>query len=123
MIVGIGIDIVSVRRIKPWLDQPKLCKKYFHPEELETVHLRKAASPQALAARFAAKEAFGKALGTGFAGLRLTDIWVTNSGNGCPKLVIEGQAKDLLANKGVNRVHLSLSHEKDFAIAQVILED
>ena len=93
LIVGIGMDIVSTHRIRHWLDNPGLCERYFHPEEIATVLKRGKAAPQALAARFAAKEAFVKAMGTGLTGMRLYDIRVTNKANGQPELILDGHAR------------------------------
>jgi holo-[acyl-carrier protein] synthase len=75
-----------------------------------------------LAARFAAKEAFGKALGTGLSGIVLKDIMVVNNYNGKPELSVSGTALAALEKAGADRVHVSLTHERDTAIAVVILE-
>lgn len=122
MIVGIGLDLVTVSRIASWLDEPQLCARFFHSVEMEFVCSSKANAAWSLAARFAAKEAFAKALGTGFTGLRLRDIRVESEPSGRPRLVLEGSAKEKTAQLGVDRVHLSLTHEGDLAGAQVILE-
>jgi holo-[acyl-carrier protein] synthase len=75
-----------------------------------------------LAARFAAKEALGKALGTGLAGIVLKDIMVVNLHNGRPEIKVFGTAQDALRRIGAERLHISLTHEKDNAIAMVVLE-
>lgn len=81
------------------------------------------AAAQSYAARFAAKEAFLKAIKTGWRG-RITwhDIEVLSDDAGVPSLKIRAEAKKILADSGANRVHLSLSHTTDHAVAQVILE-
>ena len=122
MILGIGIDLVAVNRIAPWLKNKALCERYFHPLELKEVFSRGADAASALAARFAAKEAFAKALGTGFQGLRLREIRVENTVSGRPQLILEGGAQKRLEHIGAGRIHLSLSHELDLAAAQVVLE-
>lgn len=122
MILGIGLDFVKVSRIAHWLEDPVLCKRYFQNQEMEDVYSRGSRAAESLAARFAAKEAFVKALGTGFSGLKLCDICVGNESNGNPYLNCEGSAKEKLDKLGANRVHLSLTHESDLAAAQVILE-
>ena len=122
MIVGIGVDAVYVRRMKRWREVPGLLERYFHPEEL-TASLEKGNGVDlSLAARFAAKEAFGKALGTGLAGLALKDIMVKNRPNGQPELHVSGTALTAFRGSGAVRIHISLTHEKDNAIAMVVLE-
>ncbi len=69
MIVGIGLDVVHVSRLERWQQIPGLLDRYFHPEELKTALSRGSGSTLSLAARFAAKEAFGKAVGTGLCGI------------------------------------------------------
>ena len=76
-----------------------------------------------LAARFAAKEAFGKALGTGLRGIVLKDIMVKNNHNGQPEILVSGTALLALENSGARKIHVSLTHEKDYAIAMVVLEN
>ncbi len=122
MIIGIGLDIVHVSRLTHWLENPNLCARYFHPLELDAVYARGVNSVLSLASRFAAKEAFVKAMGTGFAGLRLRDIRVENKKSGQPQLILEGKALERSSQIGVNRIHLSLTYEKNWAAAQVILE-
>jgi holo-[acyl-carrier protein] synthase len=123
MIVGLGIDIVHVNRIRHWIDTPGLVDRFFHPDEVASVSGRGDAVALSLAARFAAKEAFGKALGTGLAGIRLSDIQVINSFNGKPDLVLYGSALARFDAVGGRHVHVSLTHEHDNAVAIVVLED
>ena len=87
MILGIGVDVVHVRRIAHWLSVPGLPERFFHPDELSSAMSRGHAVALSLAARFAAKEAFGKAVGTGLRGVRLTDIRVINNHNGRPEMI------------------------------------
>jgi len=122
VIVGTGIDFVAVSRIAHWLDDDLLCRRFFHPDELKVIRSRGAEAPRSLAARFAAKEAFAKALGTGFTGLTLKDIRVENMMSGRPMLVLEGTALRAMKRIGAENVHLSLTHEENLAAAQVILE-
>ena len=123
MIAGIGIDVIHVRRMERWVKVPGLLHRYFHPEELSTAMARGSGATLSLAARFAAKEAFGKALGTGLAGIVLKDIVVKNRHNGQPEIQVYGTALAALDKKGAGRLHLSLTHERDNAIAMVVLED
>jgi len=114
--------MVQIRRMECWRQQPGLLERYFHPQELAVAFSRGREANHSLAARFAAKEAFGKALGTGFAGMVLRDIMVVSHPNGRPELHVEGTAMDALKKNGANRIHLSLTHERDNAAAVVVLE-
>ena len=122
MITGIGVDIVRVQRMLRWRNTPGLLERFFHPEELSHALSRGKGAELSLAARFAAKEAFGKALGTGLAGIVLKDIMVANHHNGQPEIHVVGTARAALEKSGANRVHLSLTHEEDNAVAMVVLE-
>jgi holo-[acyl-carrier protein] synthase len=121
MIIGIGVDVVHVHRFDRWQSVPGLLNRYFHPRELAT-SLSKGHATLSLAARFAAKEAFGKALGTGLAGIVLKDIMVINHHNGRPEIELFGTAAEAMKNCGAQRIHISLTHEQDNAIAMVVLE-
>ena len=73
MIIGLGIDFVNVGRMKHWAEVDGIIRRYFHKNEIEASFSRGSSSILSLAARFAAKEAFGKALGTGLSGLKRID--------------------------------------------------
>lgn len=122
MIIGIGVDVVHVHRLDHWITIPGLLERYFHPHELETARSRGHGMAVSLAARFAAKEAFGKALGTGLKDIVLRDIMVLNRHNGRPEIVVFGTALAALQRCGANKIHLSLTHEHDNAIAMIVLE-
>ena len=122
LVTGIGVDIVNVQRMSCWRRQPGLLERYFHPQELAAALSRGGGADLSLAARFAAKEAFGKALGTGLEGIVLKDIMVANSHNGRPEIQVFGTALEALQKSGANRVHLSLTHERDNAVAMVVME-
>ena len=109
-------------RMKRWRTTPGLPERYFHPEELAAAVSRGGGADLSLAARFAAKEAFGKALGTGLAGIVLKDIMVLNQRNGRPELRLRGTALAALEKSGANRAHISLTHPGDNAVALVVLE-
>lgn len=123
MITGIGIDIVHVDRILRWMNIPGLIERYFHPMEILAAESRGSGQALSLAARFAAKEAFGKALGTGLAQMRLKDILVRNDGNGKPFIILEGSASKRFAALGGGIVHCSLTHEGVNAVAMVVIEE
>ncbi len=120
MIIGIGTDLVENHRLESWLSQPGLLSRYF--TDIELADVAESAHPAAsLAARFAAKEAFGKALGTGLKGLPLKTIEVRRAEEGKPDLHLAGEALAALKARSA-RVHLSLSHEAHYALAFVVLE-
>lgn len=124
MICGLGIDITEVDRIKRSLDRfgERFLKRVFTPGERVTPDGRPL-SPASLAARFAAKEAAVKALGTGFSdGITLHDVEVYSLPTGQPELRFHGAAWALCQEKGIVRAHLSLTHGRDTAAAVVILE-
>ncbi len=123
MILGIGVDVVHVQRIRHWLDVPGLIERFYHPQEARDAAERGSSQALSLAARFAAKEAFGKAMGTGLAGLNLCDIQVVNDRYGKPDILLHGSAKDRFVMMGGKYLHLSLTHESDNAIAMVVIED
>lgn len=126
MICGIGVDIVQVKRFEKWINNPKMLERYFNPAEIMDSNQNQSISQKLIehyGARFAAKEAFGKALGTGIFGFNLTDIYVQNEKSGKPVLKVENTAEKKLKEMfGECKIHLSLSHEKDNAIAFVIIE-
>lgn len=124
MIVGIGTDIARVARFEAALSRrgERLAGRLLG--ELERERLNEQVRPAAfLAKRFAAKEAFVKALGTGLRnGMRWTEIQVVNDTLGRPSLLLAGKAHELARAAGVRATHLSLSDEVEFAVAFVVLE-
>ncbi len=122
MILGIGLDVVSVARLRRWKDYPGLFKRFFNPEELKVALPRGKAGILSLAARFAAKEAFGKALGGGIWGFSLKEIAVMNDPYGKPYMVLSGNAEKAFNASGASKIFVSLTHEHDNALAMVIIE-
>lgn len=123
-IVGVGTDIVAVARMRAALDRhgERFARRILASAELDQWHAR-GASAGLLAKRFAAKEAASKALGTGIAhGVTLRSIQVVNDANGKPALALERGAEERAQSLGVVRMHLSLSDEREFAVAFVVLE-
>ena len=124
MILGIGTDIARVARFEAALSRrgERLAGRLLG--ELERERLNEQVRPAAfLAKRFAAKEAFVKALGTGLRlGMRWTEIQVTNDALGRPALLLSGKAHDLAEAAGVRATHLSISDEDLLAVAFVVLE-
>ncbi len=123
MIYGIGIDITTIERFEKWTGDNSFCTKYFSVEEIEYINSRGKGATQSMAAGFAAKEAFGKALGTGLSGIVLKEITVLRDEKGKPGIKITESISNILKSCGPNpRVHLSISHESHLAVAQVIIE-
>ena len=125
MIISIGVDIVEVYRIAETITRtPRFVERVYTTAERTYCDSRGAAAAQSYAGRFAAKEAFLKALKTGWRGkIGWQDIEVVLDDDGAPSLEIRGEAKALLAAMGASRVHVSISHTSEHAVAQVILED
>lgn len=123
MIVGIGTDIVAIQRMADlWQKHGKRAmKKVLAPSEREDC-LVSPHPERLLAKRFAAKEALGKALGTGIrAPVLLPDIAVTHDDSGKPSFIFSAELDKYLAQKNIT-AHLSLSDEQDYAVAFVVLE-
>lgn len=122
MIAGIGTDIAEVKRFEKWVKNPEMIERFFNEKERSAAK-SDSAKCQHYAVRFAAKEAFSKALGTGISGFNLKDVYITNNSEGKPELNIEGAALSLLKERlGDCNAFVSLSHEKEYAVAFVILE-
>ena len=118
-LIGTGIDIVEVKQIERLLDrqEEKFLARVFTKAEAEYC-MKKGRPALHLAARFAAKEAVAKALGTGFAkGVRMRDIEVIPSDDGPPRIRLHGGASRRLASLGATSVLLSLSHTREHALA------
>ena len=125
MIVGSGIDIAEIGRIQQSVDrygQRFLDRIYTGGEQAYC--LRKRKSAESLAARFAAKEAGAKALGTGISyGVNWLEFEVVREPGGRPTLRFHGRAAQIAARLGVVRAALSITHTADLAMASVVLED
>lgn len=124
MIYGIGTDIVSFDRFQRFIDENNhsLLQRLFTEQEL-TVCRTKKGTAACYAARFAAKEAFLKALGTGLRdGLSWLDIEVINDPLGKPELQLTGKARIVFEDCKLSKAFLSLSHDGGYAVAMVVLE-
>ena len=122
MIYGHGIDIAEVSRLKKAIEKSESFKeKVFTQLENDYCESKKSMY-QSYAARFAVKEAFLKALGTGWSnGIAWKDIETVNDANGKPTVVLYAKAKELFESLGLKEIHVSISHTKDIAIASVII--
>jgi len=124
MISGIGTDIVAIDRFQRFVDDHNtaLLQRLFTERERSLCSARKQ-SASCYAARFAAKEAFLKALGTGLRdGLSWHNMEISLNDAGKPELLLTGRAQDIFAAQGMTNIFLSLSHDGGNAIAMVILE-
>ena len=125
MIVGAGVDLAEVPRIRATIERfgPRFVARVFTPSEIAYVE-RKANRFERYAARFAAKEAGMKAIGTGWRmGVRWQDFEVANLPSGKPTLRLHGVAAAVAARLAVRNISLSLTHTAEYGLAQVILED
>ncbi len=124
MILGTGIDLAEVPRIRAAIERygERFVARIFTEREIAYVE-RKANKYERYAARFAAKEAGMKAIGTGWRrGVRWQDFEVTNLRSGRPTLTFHGAAAEFAGQLGVRQVHLSLTHTEQYGQAFVILE-
>jgi holo-[acyl-carrier protein] synthase len=124
VIVGIGVDVVDVGRVRKSLDRfgDRFAGKVL--SEAERARFGKSRDKAAwLAKRFAAKEAAAKALGTGMrAGVHFSQITVARKSSGAPLIELSGAAAERAATLGAGTMHVSISDEKDYAVAFVVLE-
>ena len=124
MIYGIGIDLVEIDRMERAITRsgPRLVERLYTPGERAYCSAKRLPYP-CFAARFACKEAFLKALGTGLRKqMRWRDIEVRRDLLGKPFLHLHGYLRERCADAGVRHIHLSLSHSASHAVAQVVLE-
>ena len=124
MIKGTGIDIIEVERIRNVLERDTGFRdKIFTPEEIRYCESKKN-KYQHYAARFSAKEALMKAIGTGWRfGIRFADIEVFHNDLEQPQIKVSGKANELLSDLAISKIHVSLSHLKELATAIVIIEN
>src|SRR5579863_4782197 len=125
MIVGSGIDMVEITRIQESLDRygKRFLNRIFTASE-QAYCLRKRQAAESLAARFAAKEAAAKALGTGINhGVTWLEIEVVREPGGRPTIAFHGRAREIAAGLGMRSAALSLTHTRGLAMASVVLED
>lgn len=124
MIYGIGTDIVEVARMEASIAQfgDDIAKRILAESELASYE-QSNIKPRFLAKRFAAKEAFSKALGTGLrAPAIMQNIAVAHDDLGKPILVLASELQDFLQSKNITKMHISISDEKNLAVAFVVLE-
>lgn len=124
MIIGIGTDVVSIQRIEKAVQRfgERFIKKVFTDKEAVVCKEGKDPAPY-LAARFAAKEAVLKALGTGISnGIGFKDVEVSREHGKRPEIILHGKGKETAETLGVKNIHLSISHDAGIAAAFVVVE-
>ena len=121
MIIGIGTDIIEIDRVRQAVGREIFKQKVFTETEQNYCESHGKQKYASYAARFAAKEAFFKALGTGIF-TKLTEVEVKNNSQGQPEIFLYGAAEKIFFDKGGGKIFLSLSHSKDFATAVCLLE-
>lgn len=120
MILGTGIDIIEIERIKKAIKNKRFLERVFTTNEIKYCQSRGAQSAASYAARFAGKEAVLKAFGTGLVKGTLLDIEILPDGKGCPHVFLNGFFGEEAKRLEVNKIFISLSHAHAYATAQVI---
>ncbi len=118
MVIGIGTDIIEIKRVEKLLDKNEFIERFFNEGEQEYIKNKPAESA---AGYFCAKEAVVKALGTGFSGLKWKDVEVVKI-NSVPGVVLHDRAKEIADSMGVKSIFLSISHCREYAVATAVME-
>jgi holo-[acyl-carrier protein] synthase len=122
MILGIGLDLCETGRLQRAMARAAFVRRVFAPAEIASCDRRRDRL-LCYAARFAAKEAYFKAIGTGWGrGVTWLDVEVASDGKGPPRLLISGEARRVARALGVKTAHLSLTHSGGYAAAMVVIE-
>jgi len=126
MVLGLGTDLIEIERVQASIDRfgNRFLERLFTPGEIAFCLRKKSRAAESFAARFAAKEAGAKALGTGISrGVGWKEIEVRREAGERPTLHLSGRASERAAAMGVRRLQLSLTHSKALALAVVVAED
>ncbi len=119
MIIGVGVDIIEIKRIEKACQKKSFVEKAFSEAERQLYDLEKYNS---LAGNFAVKEAVSKAFGTGFRGFKMTDIEVLRNDDGMPYVKLNNQAEEIANKLGITKIFVSISHNRDNAVGYAIAE-
>ena len=122
MILGIGTDIVEVKRICKAVENPHFIERVYTEAERAYCDGRGSQRAESYAARFSGKEAILKAFGTGLRGGSLLDMEILPDDLGCPRVRLSGYFAELAVEHKVKNVWLSLSHTREYATAQCVME-
>lgn len=116
MIMGTGVDVVDIERFTAILERtPRLGERLFLPQE-------RSLPPRSLAGRFAVREAVAKAVHAP-PGMVWQDCWLEKNADGAPRLVVSGTVAETAARLGINRWHVSITHDGGVAVATVVAEN
>lgn len=121
MIIGIGTDIIEIERVKQAINNRHFVERVYTVKEQNYCESRGRQAAASYAARFAGKEAFFKAIGTGII-CNLTEVEILNDNLGCPHIFLTGKADELVTKAEAEKIHISLSHSKYYAVATCIIE-
>ena len=122
MIIGIGVDIIELDRVRKAVERDAFIQKVYTAAEIDYCQSRGKSSVQSFAGRFAAKEAILKAFGTGLRNGSMQDIEIVNDELGCPKVHLSGWFEGFAKERAVKKIWVSISHSKDSAVAQCVIE-
>ncbi|WP_035349509.1 holo-ACP synthase [Edaphobacter aggregans] len=126
MVLGLGTDMIEIARIEESIRQfgQRFLDRVYTPEEIAYCQRKKKHAAESFAARFAAKEAGAKALGTGISrGISWKELEVRREPSGRPTLHLSGRALERASELGIRRLSLSLTHGRETALAIVVAED
>jgi holo-[acyl-carrier protein] synthase len=126
MVLGVGTDLMETKRIEESIERfgDRFLERVFTAAEIAYCQRKKKNAAESFAARFAAKEAGAKALGTGISrGVTWKEFEVRREASGQPTLHLSGRAAELAGAMGVRRMQLSLTHSRELAMAVVVVED
>lgn len=121
MIIGVGVDIIEIDRIEKAASKERFIERVFTRAEREYWQ-RMHCAAQTLAGAFAAKEAVAKAFGTGIGEIKWQDIEILHTQNNQPYVALHGQAAVQMDIMNAQKAHISISHSKQYAVAQAVLE-
>ena len=122
MLIGGGCDVIEIARVQKAIEREAFVERVYAPSEIAYCRSRGKQAAASFAARFAAKEAVLKALGTGLRGGELTEIIVLSDALGKPSVQLSGYHAELAAKLGVKNIALSMSHSRATALAYVVME-
>ncbi len=126
MVLGLGSDLIEISRIEESLERygERFMQRVYTAGEISFCQRKMKHAGESFAARFAAKEAAAKALGTGISkGVSWREIEVRREPGEPPSIVLSGRAAERAASMGVRRIQVTLSHSRDIAMAVVLVED
>ena len=122
MLIGVGCDVIEIARVQKAIEREAFVERVYAPSEIAYCRSRGKQAAASFAARFAAKEAVLKALGTGLRGGELQEIVITNDALGKPRVKLVGYHAQLAEQLGVKNIAISMSHSREMALAYVVME-